>query len=236
MFWKKKQVAGPSVNAGAAATAEIKPPAKEIKVLPKPKVEKLSGPRPIPGLVEKHIIAEYKMAPELAHILKAVVRTSPTEEGVFNIRVFDESEALAKKIQVKNYTSLDEHPDLIIYEGRFDERSKRVELEEKKKISSDTTIFTEAEILQKIEALKEPGSSVFFYMARGGAHGGPLGMGAGVVELNPGYAEKKGRKYNIYTVDVVDMQPVGKGQKLFDSNAPRDIARWIKDAHHKRMY
>jgi len=200
------------------------------------KVEKMPEPKQIPGLVEKHIIAEYKMDPDLTRILKAVVRASSTEEGVFNIRVFDESETLAKKIQVKDYTSLDNHPDLIIYEGWFDEKSKRVELEEKKKVSSDTTIFTEAEIQQRIEALSEPGSSVFFYIARGIAHGGPLGMGAAVVELNPSYPQKKGKKYNIYTADVVDMQPVGKGQKMFDSDKAKDITRWVKGAHHKRIY
>ena len=200
------------------------------------KVEKMPEPKQIPGLVEKHIIAEYKMDPDLTRILKAVVRASSTEEGVFNIRVFDESETLAKKIQVKDYTSLDNHPDLIIYEGWFDEKSKRVELEEMKKVSSDTTIFTEAEIQQRIEALSEPGSSVFFYIARGIAHGGPLGMGAAVVELNPNYPQKKGKRYNIYTADVVDMQPVGKGQKFFDSNKAKEIAKWIKVAHHKRMY
>jgi len=241
MFWRKKQAAGSSATTGATPTAGVKPSATKVEAplkpkAEKPKVKKLPGPRQIPGLVEKHIIAEYKMDPELVRILKAVVHTRSTEEGVFNIRVFDESEALAKKIQVKDYTSLDEHPDLIIYEGWFDERSKRVELEEKKKISSDTTIFTEAEIRQKIEALSEPSSSLFFYQARGSAHGGPLGTGAAVIELNPNYLKKKGKKYNIYTADVVDMQPVGKGEKLFDSNKPKDIAKWVKDAHHKRMY
>jgi hypothetical protein len=215
MFWKKK------------------PATKEPS---KPQVEKLPRPRGIPQLVVKHLTTEYKMDPDLVQILKAVVRASSTEEGVFNIRVFDESEALAKKIQVKDYTSVDEHLDLIIYEGWFDEKSKRVELEEKKKVSYDVPLFTETEILQKIEALSEPGSTVFFYQARGGTHGGPLGMGCAIVELNPSYLEKKGGKYNIYIADVVDMQPVGKGQKLFDSNKPKDIARWIKDSHHKRMY
>lgn len=228
MFGKKKETAASPATAGAAATAKVKPPAV--------KVDKLTGPKQIPGLVEKHITAEYKMDADLVRLLKAVVRGSSTEEGVFNIRVFDKSEALAKKIEVRDYTTIDEHPDLIIYEGWFDERSKRVALEEKKKVSSDTTIFTEAEIQQRIEALSQPGSSVFFYMARGSTHGGPLGMGAAVVELNPKYPEQKGAKYNIYTVDVVGMQPEGKGQKLFDSNKPREIARWIKDAHQKRMY
>jgi hypothetical protein len=197
---------------------------------------KLPSPKEIPGVVQNYLITERKMDADLARILKAAVRKSPNGERTFNIRVFDESEALAKKVQVKDYTSLDEHPDLIIYEGWFDEESERVELEEKKKVSSDTTIFTEAEIQQRIEALSEPSSTVFFYTARGPVHGGPLGMGAAVVELNPSYLEKKGKKYNIYTADVVDMQPVGKGQKLFDSNKPKDIARWVKQAHHKRLY
>lgn len=223
-------------------SAEAKPTATKVETSSQPKTEnskaeKLGGPKPISPVVEKYITTEYKMDPDLAKLLKTVTRRSSTEAAGLNIRLFDESEAIAKKVQVKNYTSLDEHPDLIIYEGWFDEKSKRVKLEEKKKISADTTIFTEAEIKLKIEALSEPGSTVFFYMARGATHGGPLGMGATVIELNPNYnKEKKGKKYNIYTADVIDMQPVGKGQKLWDSDKPKDIAHWVKDAHHKRMY
>ena len=204
MFWKKK-------------------PAEEA--------EKLPGPKEIPGLVGKHLIAEMKMDSYFG--LKAVVRKSPKGEKAFDIRVFDPSEAAAKKVQVKDYTSLDELPDLTIYEGWFDEKSKRVELE-KKRIIPDVTIFTEAEIQQKVEALTEPGSTVFFYQARGGASGGPLGRGAAVVELNPNYPKKK--KYIVYTADVDGMEPVGKGQKLFDSNKAKEIASWIKNAHHKRTY
>jgi hypothetical protein len=199
------------------------------------KKEKLSGPKEIPGPVRNYLVAERKMDPDLVKLLKAVERKSTTG-ATFNIRVFDDSEAIAKKVQVKDYTSLDECPDLIIYEGWFDEGAKQVKLEEKKKVNWDTTIFTQAEIQQKIEALKEPGNTVFFYTARGGQHGGPLGMGAAVIELNPNYPGKKQKKYIVYTADVIDMQPVGKGQKLFDSDKPKNIARWIKDAHHKRMY
>lgn len=198
--------------------------------------EKLRKPQAVPGLVQKHLVAEWKLAPDLAPLLKAVIRKSATRETAFDIRVFDESEALARKVQVNDYTTLDGHTDLILYEGWFNETSKQVELQEKKKVNWDTPIFTEVEIRQKIEALNQPGSTVFFYMARGGTHGGPLGMGASVIELNPNYLEKKGKKYNIYTADVVDMQPVGKGQKLFDSNKPKDIARWVKEGHGKRMY
>ena len=196
---------------------------------------KLSGPKEIREPVRNYLVAERKMDPDLVKLLKAVERKSTTGAG-FNIRVFDDSEAIAKKVQVKDYTSLDECADLIIYEGWFDEGAKQVKLEEKKKVNWNIPIFTQAEIQQKIEGLSEPGSTVFFYMARGSAHGGPLGMGAAVIELNPNYPGKKQKKYNVYIVDVVDMQPVGKGEKSFDFEKPKDIARWIKGAHHKRIY
>jgi len=196
---------------------------------------KLSGPKEIPGPVQNYLVAETKMDPDLVKLLRAVERKSTTG-ATFDIRVFDASEAIAKKVQVKDYTSLDECPDLIIYEGWFDEGTKQVKLEEKKKVNWDTPIFTQAEIQQKIEALKEPGNTVFFYTARGGKHGGPLGMGTAVIELNPNYPGKKENKYNVYTTDVVDMQPVDKGSKAFDSDKPKDIARWVKNLHGKRAF
>ena len=77
---------------------------------------KLSGPKEIPGPVQNYLVAERKMDPDLVKLLKAVERKSATG-ATFNIRVFDNSEATAKRVQVKDYTSLDECPDLIIYEG-----------------------------------------------------------------------------------------------------------------------
>jgi len=203
---------------------------------PQPKIEKLPGPKLIPGLVEKHLIAEYKMDPDLARILKAVVRRSTKAVKTFDCRIFDGAEAEASEVEIKDYTSLDGHPELILYEGWFDEQSKGVELEEKKRVGYDVPLFTEAEILQKIEALSEPGSTDFFYQAQGPAVGGPLGRGAAIVELNPGFPNKKGRKYIIYTANVVGVEPVSKRRKLFDSNKPKEIANWVKGAHCKRTY
>jgi len=198
--------------------------------------EKLRKPQAIPGLVQKHLVAEWKLSPDLVPLLKAVVRKSATGEAVFDIRVFDESEALAKKVQINEYTTLDEHPGLVLYEGWFNDTSKQVKLQERKQVNWDTPIFTEAEIRQKIEALTEPGSTVFFYIARGGAHGGPLGMGTSVIELDPNWHDKEQKKYNMYFADVIDMQPVGTRQRVFNSDKPKDIARWVKALHQKRMY
>jgi len=198
--------------------------------------KRLSGPKGIPGLVQNYLVAEKKMDAGLVKLLKAVVDKSATGEKAYNIRIFDESDALANKVQVKDYTSFDERPDLIIYEGWFDEGMKQVTLEEKKMMNFDIPIFTEDEIVKKIEALVEPGSSVFFYLDHGSAHGGPLGTGAAVIEFNPKYPGKKEKKYNVYVADVINMQPADKGNKLFDSDKATQLANWVKSNHNKRLY
>jgi len=195
-----------------------------------------SGPKDIPGLVQHYLVAERKMDAGLVKLLKAVVDKNASEGKAYHIRIFDESEALAKKVQVKDYTSLDERPDLIIYEGLFDEAAKLVKLEEKMMMKFDTPIFTEDEIGRKIGALVEPGSSVFFYTDHGSAYGGPLGKGAAVIELNPNYPGKKEKKYNVYVAHVIDMQPADRGNKLFELNEPKRLANWVKRNHNKRLY
>lgn len=206
-----------------------------IKVTTEKKVEKLSGPGPVPGLVKEHLVSREKKDAEWVDLLRAVVRRSPQGEMAFDFRVFDQSDAGARKIEVRDYASLDEHPALVMYEGSFDEGSKRVELRVKN-ASSEAHLFSPAEIKQKVEGLSQPGATAFFYMARGPNLGGPLGRGAAVIELNPGYPGKKQKKYNLYTADVVDMQPAGKGQKLFDSDKPKEMINWVASVHHKRMY
>jgi hypothetical protein len=195
---------------------------------------KLLGPKEIPGVVQNYLAVERKMDPDLVKLLRAVERKSTT--GMTSIRIFDESEAMAKKVQVNDYSFLDDHTDLILYEGSFDAGTKQVKLEEKKKMDWNTPIFSQAEIQQKVEGLKEPGSTVFFYTCRGGNHGGPLGMGAAVIELNPNYPGKKEKKYNMYLVDVIGMEPVARGAKAYESDKPKDIARWVKNIHDKRAY
>lgn len=96
----------------------------------------------------------------------------------------------------------------------------------------DTTIYTQQEIQDKIDGLKEPGNTVFFYLGAGPSDGGPLGRGCCIVELNPGFPGKKQKKYNVHTAAVEGTEPKGKGQKLWDSDKPKDIAKWIKDRHY----
>jgi hypothetical protein len=239
MFWEKKQMTT-TIDKEVIAAKDIKLSAAKSKdplqqKAKTPKMEKLSGPRSISGLVEKHLMSKYNMDADLIRILKMVVRKRPQDSSIFDYRVFDQAEADAKEMQVKDYTTLDKHDDLVLYEGWFDDDNKHIEMTEKRTISLEFPLLTEAEIQRKIDALSEPGSTVFFYMAQGAARGGPLGMGAAIIELNPDKS-KKAKKYNIYTANVIGMEPVANKQKLFKSNKSKEIAHWVKEAHHKRMY
>ncbi|MFH1491633.1 MAG: hypothetical protein ABII06_22205, partial [Pseudomonadota bacterium] len=166
-----------------------------------------------------------------------VRRPRPESEEISDCRIFDNSEAEALGLKVHDFDSLNDHPELSLYEGWLDEHAKKVELTEKRKMDYNVPLFTESEILQKIEALSEPGSTVYFYQSRGPNVGGPLGRGVAVVELNPDYKKTgKGKKYSICGSNAFRMEPCGKRTKVWDSNKPKDIAKWIKESHGKRIY
>jgi len=197
---------------------------------------KLPGPREAPGLVQNYLVKEKNMDPELTRIFKVVIRKRDEGKKSFDIRVFDPEDATANKIEVKNYLSLDSAPNLVIYEGTYDEETKKVDLVQKNNLSQEVPICALDEIQRKIEGLTEPGATTWFYMARGAGSGGPLGRGAVTIELTPPIPNKKTKKYTIYANDVVDMKPVGKGNKLFDSDKGNEVAKWVKEGHCKRTY
>jgi hypothetical protein len=191
-------------------------------------------PKILPNIVQQCLITQKKVDPEYAPLFKSVSKKNGATK--FDIRIFDESDVAARKVVVKSYSDLNQHPELVIYEGSYDEAAKKVELVDKNKLSWDTQIFKQEEILKKIQDMTQPGSTIYFYQTRGGNCGGPLGKGANIIELNPSYPGKGQKKYNIYVTDVVDMQPVGKGAKLWDSDKPKEIASWVIQGHCKRLY
>ena len=91
-----------------------------------------SKPTSIPGFVGARIVTEMQKLPHTSDHwvkLKAVMRPHAGGNSIaFDFRVFDEWESDEKKIKVTNFGFLDEHPDLIQYEGWFDKATKKVEL------------------------------------------------------------------------------------------------------------
>ena len=98
----------------------------------KEKGEKLPEPKDIPELVGRYVAGNLHRNPDWVWHLKAVVhRKADNGKHAFDVRVFDPDQAVAESVTVKDYTSLDEHPELILYQGWFDKNTNQVQLEER---------------------------------------------------------------------------------------------------------
>ena len=110
MFWKKRPVEEPT----------------------KPEAEKLPGPKDISQLIGGPVVTTLKPNPDWFWKLKQVTHPRLDSKDAFDFRIFDPAQAKAKKIDIKNYNSLDEYPDLIFCQGWVDKRDNKVHIEEEK--------------------------------------------------------------------------------------------------------
>ena len=87
--------------------------------------EKLPGPKTIPDLAARYMIVTQKKDPDWVWKLKGVVRPAGKKKA-FYCRVFNEAQVDQAGVMVKDYTSLEDHPDLILWEVYFDEETNTV--------------------------------------------------------------------------------------------------------------
>ena len=107
-FWKKKSVTGQ---------------------LSKANEEKLPKPKGIPEPVGRQLVVNLGQNPDWVWQLKGVVRRQ-AEKQRYDIRVFDEIQAREKGISVRDYSTLDDHPELILFEGWYDKKSNTAHVQE----------------------------------------------------------------------------------------------------------
>lgn len=91
---------------------------------------KLPGPKDIPPQIGFYLVTSLKKDPDVVWKLKVLYRPSAGGNGLQDIRVFDSRQASMSKITVKDFTSLDDHRDLILYEGTFNKKTKEVRIGE----------------------------------------------------------------------------------------------------------
>ena len=85
--------------------------------------EKLPGPKTIPDLAARYMIVTQKKDPDWVWKLKGVVRPAGKKKA-FYCRVFSDAQVAQAGVNVKDWTSLDDHPELILWEGYFDDETK----------------------------------------------------------------------------------------------------------------
>ena len=86
------------------------------------KNHKLRGPKDLPQAVGRTMVQRGE-DPDWVWGLKSVERPAEGKKSCFDVRIFDTQEAAKKGVSVKDYTSLGQVPDLILYEGWYDKRS-----------------------------------------------------------------------------------------------------------------
>lgn len=85
--------------------------------------QKLSKPKELPDAVGRKLVVGLQIDPDEAWALRYVSRPSESKPGIQDFRLFKPEQAARANIVVKDWNSLDDHPDLIMYEGKFDRSS-----------------------------------------------------------------------------------------------------------------
>ncbi len=94
---------------------------------------KLPRPKSIPEPVGRHLVVHMAKDPDWVWNLQAAIRTREEKPNTYYFRVFDPSKAAAGRISVRDYYSLDQNPQLILFEGWYDKKLFDVHMEEKGK-------------------------------------------------------------------------------------------------------
>ena len=95
---------------------------------PQAKVIKLPAPKELPDRVGIHLITQMKEDPDWTWSLKWVVRRKTDELQLMEFKIFNPADAVGKGLVVSDFTSLDKHPEMVLFEGLFDKETGVVKI------------------------------------------------------------------------------------------------------------
>jgi hypothetical protein len=91
----------------------------------------LPKPKDLPEAVGRHLVVDRNLDPDWVWTLKAALRPHEDDHAVRDIRIFSPDKADAGNVTVRNYASLDAHPELILYEGWFHAKTHKMQITDK---------------------------------------------------------------------------------------------------------
>ena len=83
----------------------------------------LRKPEDIPYPVGRDLVVVYKQNPDVVWEFKAVTRRKADNPNRYDFRVFSLDDASSAGVRVQNFDTLDEHSQLILYEGWYDKKT-----------------------------------------------------------------------------------------------------------------
>ena len=95
------------------------------------KSQRLPRPKGLPNPVGRTMVVEKGENPDWVWELRSVERPRDGGKDCFDVRVFDPNATSEKEISVRDYNSLDQAPDLILYSGWYDKKTSQAVLEKR---------------------------------------------------------------------------------------------------------
>lgn len=89
---------------------------------------KLPRPKEILQEVGQKLVVEHKMDPDWVWNLKSVVKPYPDLPKKVDFRIFSPTDAGRAGVNVRDYNSLEVHPELVLFYGTLDKKEKDLEL------------------------------------------------------------------------------------------------------------
>jgi hypothetical protein len=93
--------------------------------------EKVIPPKDVPAPVGQYLVVTLRKNPDWVWSLRVALKNRSEDKDLFDVRVFDPSQAALRKIAVKGYDTLTENPDLILFEGWFHKKRHEAKVEER---------------------------------------------------------------------------------------------------------
>lgn len=88
----------------------------------------LPKPKDLPERVGRYLVVDLKMDPDWVWGLKAVMRPRTDSRDIKDVRIFSPGKADAGNVAVRNYNTLDAHPELILYAGWINSKTNQMEI------------------------------------------------------------------------------------------------------------
>lgn len=93
------------------------------------KTQKLEKPRDLPPEVGRYLVVENGLDPDWVWSLKCVRKPRENSKSTFDIRIFSSGTLANHDVKARDYTSLDNHMDLVIFAGWYEKKTQNVQLE-----------------------------------------------------------------------------------------------------------
>jgi hypothetical protein len=94
-----------------------------------PGTPKLPKPQDLPQKLGQHLVVKRQMDPDFVWSLKCALMPESGAKNRFRFRVFNPADAIQKGVNVKNFTTLDDHAEIVMFSGVYDKSANTVTID-----------------------------------------------------------------------------------------------------------